>query len=589
MLRENLEVWQCGKHEISLARPRIMGVLNVTPDSFSDGGKHSTASEAVECGMRMLDEGADIIDVGGESTRPGFEPVSSEEEAKRIVPVIRELVDAGAIVSVDTRHPDVAKMCVRLGASIVNDVTGFTNPDMVEVAASTKCGCVIMHAGEVPGHAIRRSVTLDSDAKAKAQAKSAAEKAVSADVSADAELASDAASADEALSPAERLINKLRSKPSSKLTDDEKVALADAEAEVEEAAEKAREKLPTPGESPVQSHETAADEAIPDDDALGQLMHAAARGIEAPTVRLVSGGARRFTLPEEAPIMRQVMGFLGDQARTLMRAGVSHDRICVDPGAGFGKYADEDVVIQRATKKMASMGYPLMCAVSRKRFVGAVSGVADAVARDAASTGIALASIEAGARIVRVHDVATMTQMLNAYWAVAHPDPRRAFVSLGSNVGDRMGYLARARVLNDAIPLTCVVATSHVYETDPAYGIATPVANCVIEIHTELAPLVLMDALLDVEAQLGRTRPKGDDGHGPRTCDCDLVWMEGETHAGRKLTLPHPGLCERDYVLVPMEDLMHDPARFFRNSGIDIKPEEERVGAIRADLGELSW
>ena len=128
MLREDYATWQCGSHEVSLARPRIMGVLNVTPDSFSDGGTHDSAEAAIAWGMQMLDDGADIIDVGGESTRPGFKPVSPDEEGRRIIPVVRELVDAGAVVSVDTRHAAVARLAVKLGAAIVNDVTGFTDP-----------------------------------------------------------------------------------------------------------------------------------------------------------------------------------------------------------------------------------------------------------------------------------------------------------------------------------------------------------------------------------------------------------------------------------------------------------------------------
>ena len=139
MLREDQMTWRCGKHEISLARPRIMGVLNVTPDSFSDGGTHATTAAAIEWGLRMLDEGADIIDVGGESTRPGFTAVSPDEEGKRVIPVIRALVDAGAIVSIDTRHPEAARLAVKLGASIINDVTGFTNPEMVRVAKVSEC------------------------------------------------------------------------------------------------------------------------------------------------------------------------------------------------------------------------------------------------------------------------------------------------------------------------------------------------------------------------------------------------------------------------------------------------------------------
>ena len=163
MLRENYATWHCGAFELSLARPRIMGILNVTPDSFSDGGEYlDTRSSSHSHGLDMLDAGADIIDVGGESTRPGFSAVSPEEEARRIVPVIRALVDAGACVSVDTRHPEVAKMCVRLGASIINDVTGFTDPEMVTVAAATDAGCVIMHAGEVSLGAHRQTVLLDA-------------------------------------------------------------------------------------------------------------------------------------------------------------------------------------------------------------------------------------------------------------------------------------------------------------------------------------------------------------------------------------------------------------------------------------------
>ncbi len=531
MLRENQMIWRCGKHELSLARPRIMGVLNVTPDSFSDGGEHCDEKAAIAWGMKLLDEGADIIDVGGESTRPGFTPVTPDEEAKRVIPVIRALVDAGAIVSVDTRHPEVARIAVKLGAAIINDVTGFTNPEMVKVACESDCGCIVMHAGEVSARAPRQTVTLDTSAAARAAAAGM----------------TGTAAAPEGL----------------------------------------------PGSAP--AGEGEADEATPEQQAdaaaaerLDEVMRRSARGVASVSASMGSG-SRRFTLPEESPIMRRVMGFLGDQARELMRAGVARERICVDPGPGFGKLADEDVVIQRATAKMVSMGYPVLCAVSRKRFVGAVSGVAEAAERDAATAGVCIAAVAQGARILRVHDVASVSQALNSYWSVAHPDPRRAYVAMGSNVGDRVNYLARAASLINAIPLTCVTGVSHAYETEPAYGIATPVVNAVAEIRTELAPLVLLDALMDVEKQLGRTRPKGQTGYGQRTIDCDLVWMEGETHAGKKLVLPYPSLGERDFVLLPMEDLMHDPARFLSHSGVEVKPREERVGLVRADLGEVVW
>ncbi|EHF02760.1 hypothetical protein HMPREF1008_00405 [Olsenella sp. oral taxon 809 str. F0356] len=477
MLRQDYSLWRCGRHEISLSRPRIMGILNVTPDSFSDGGENLDPKLAVEHALRMLDEGADIIDVGGESTRPGHEPVAADEEAERVVPVVRGILAAApsAIVSVDTRHASVAKVCVRLGASIVNDVTGFIDPEMVRVAAESDCGCVVMHWNRGNGQSSRKSVRLDS----------------------------------------------------------------------------------TP-----------------------------ARAVAA---RSVQASARRFTLPEEAPLMREIMGFLGDQARSLMRAGVAHDRICIDPGPGFDKAADQDVVIQRATRKLVSMGYPVLTAVSRKRMVGAVSGVTDAPARDAATLGICLSAIESGARILRVHNVALTAEALNSYWAVSRADARQAFVSLGSSVGDRMDYLSRAVALINEIPLTCVVQASRVYETEPAYGIKVPVANAVAELRSELHPSVLMDALLGVEERLGRVRDPEQAGHGPRTIDCDLVFVEDEEHAGRKLTLPHAHLGERDYVLVPMEDLMHDPVRFLMHAGVPVYAPEDRVGHVVGELGELDW
>ena len=297
---------------------------------------------------------------------------------------------------------------------------------------------------------------------------------------------------------------------------------------------------------------------------------------------------RRFTLPDSAPIMRRVMGFLSDQARALVHAGVSRDRICIDPGPGFGKEANEDIVIQRETAKLASLGYPLMCAVSRKRFVGAVSGVADAIDRDAATYGVCLGAIQLGANVVRVHDVAGFAQFLNGFWAVAKPQPRRAFVAMGSNMGNRMDNIRAARELVADIPMTCVSSCSRIYESEPAYEERQDAfANAVIEIKTELAPLILLDELMKIEARMGRKRTAGARPNGPRVIDLDLLWMDGEVHGGDKLRLPHPKLGERDFVLVPLEDLMHDPARFFRYEGVDVKEPEDRVGHIVGELGSL--
>lgn len=131
---------------LSLDRPLVMGIVNVTPDSFSDGGDHAVPEAAIAHGMRLLEEGADILDVGGESTRPGADPVSSEEECARVLPVIRALADAGAVVSVDTRHAATMRRALDAGARIVNDVTALRgDPDSLDVVAVARCPVVLMH------------------------------------------------------------------------------------------------------------------------------------------------------------------------------------------------------------------------------------------------------------------------------------------------------------------------------------------------------------------------------------------------------------------------------------------------------------
>jgi dihydropteroate synthase len=127
-------------------RTLVMGILNVTPDSFSDGGNHRTPDTAIALGLRMFYAGADIIDVGGESTRSGAEPVSPEEEQRRVLPVIQALVKAGALVSIDTMHTSTAAAAVEAGAAIINDVSGLTiEPDMPELVARTNVPYILTH------------------------------------------------------------------------------------------------------------------------------------------------------------------------------------------------------------------------------------------------------------------------------------------------------------------------------------------------------------------------------------------------------------------------------------------------------------
>jgi dihydropteroate synthase len=148
-LRERLELLAASRPRfagLAMDRPRLMGVINVTPDSFSDGGRFLDAGKAVAHGRALIEQGAEILDIGGESTRPGAEPVSPEEEIRRVVPVIEALRNAGAAISIDTRHARVMAAAVAAGAAIINDVTALTgDPDSLAVAAESGAAVVLMH------------------------------------------------------------------------------------------------------------------------------------------------------------------------------------------------------------------------------------------------------------------------------------------------------------------------------------------------------------------------------------------------------------------------------------------------------------
>jgi|SRR3989338_2236623 len=141
-----LNAVKCGKFELKFNRTLVMGILNVTPDSFSDGNLFLDSNEAIKHAKQMVKDGADIIDIGGESSRPGSEPVSEEEELRRVSQIIKKLKDEIKIpISIDTYKPKVAEECIKLGASIINDINGLRNEGMVKVAAKYKVPVVIMH------------------------------------------------------------------------------------------------------------------------------------------------------------------------------------------------------------------------------------------------------------------------------------------------------------------------------------------------------------------------------------------------------------------------------------------------------------
>jgi dihydropteroate synthase len=140
-------VWSCRDHEVEVGRRTLlMGVVNVTPDSFSDGGSFLDPNAAIEHGLRLVADGADILDVGGESTRPGSDPVPADEEAGRVIPVVGALVERTAVpISVDTRKAAVARGALGAGAAIVNDVTAGADPEMFAVVRDAGAGLVLMH------------------------------------------------------------------------------------------------------------------------------------------------------------------------------------------------------------------------------------------------------------------------------------------------------------------------------------------------------------------------------------------------------------------------------------------------------------
>lgn len=152
-MTSRVELWQLRTRSIAFSRvPRLMGIINVTPDSFSDAGGTFDAAEAIEHGLRLVEAGADLLDIGGESTRPGAEPVSANEELRRVLPVVEALSKrAGVPISVDTSKASVARESLAAGAELINDVTAcLGDPAMIPLLVETACGVCLMHMQGTP-------------------------------------------------------------------------------------------------------------------------------------------------------------------------------------------------------------------------------------------------------------------------------------------------------------------------------------------------------------------------------------------------------------------------------------------------------
>ena len=408
--------WHCATYEFDERMPIVMGILNVTPDSFSDGGQHNALDAALEHAHRMLDEGAAIIDVGGESTRPGSDEVSIGEEIDRVIDVVRVLSEEGVCVSIDTRHAEVARAAVEMGASIINDVSGFRDPAMVKVATECDAGLVVMHMKGEPK-------TMQND-------------------------------------------------------------------------------------------------------------------------------------PQYDDVVVEVRDYLRNRAAELEAAGIAHDRICIDPGPGFGKTPSQTLEMVRNYHEFARLGYPLMAAFSRKSFIGYAYHIEDPAERDAASAAEALLACELGASVVRTHNVAMTVEALK--------DLRPLVVlSLGCNIAlvgnpgeEQEGKIAQ---LNQAITQLCslpdsqIIDISSFYSSEPAYyEDQEEFVNAIVLMRCGVAPRELLDYLHAIENSLGRVRTIAN---GPRTCDIDIVDYQMYVVDNEVLTLPHPRILERDFVVKPLMEL----------------------------------
>jgi dihydropteroate synthase len=269
--------------EFQFPRPAlVMGIVNVTPDSFSDGGQFLNPTQAVEHGMQLWREGAEILDVGGESTRPGAAAVSEAEELRRVLPVISRLVELSqgkAVISIDTMKPAVARQAIAAGASIINDVAANrTEPEMWQVVRETGAGYVLMHMQGTP-ETMQRNPHYDD-------------------------------------------------------------------------------------------------------------------------------------------VVSDVARFYEDRLSRLRECGVSTEQVILDPGIGFGKNCEHNLELLAGMSQFRMYQRPLLVGASRKGFIGQVTGVKEAAERLPGSLACALAAVNAGAQIIRTHDVAATRQALRMMEAI---------------------------------------------------------------------------------------------------------------------------------------------------------------------------
>ena len=271
-------ILNCGNLKLDLSTPHVMGILNVTPDSFSDGGRHNSKDVAVAYAKQMIADGATVIDVGGESTRPGALAVDVAEEIRRVVPVVEALSKLDVVISIDTSQPEVIQAAVQAGAHIWNDVRALTRPQALETAARLNIPVIIMH---------------------------------------------------------------MRGEPTT----------------------------------------------------MNQL-------------------------DQYDDVTHDVIGEIQQRVDDALSAGVKKENILIDPGFGFAKNAQQNLRLLNEFYRLNGLGYPILSALSRKRFIGEALNGADAQDRAVGSVAAHLLSIQQGACMVRAHDVKQMSDAINVWKAM---------------------------------------------------------------------------------------------------------------------------------------------------------------------------
>ena len=262
--------------------------------------------------------------------------------------------------------------------------------------------------------------------------------------------------------------------------------------------------------------------------------------------------------PTYDDVVAEVRDYLRDRAAELEALGVAHDRICLDPGPGFGKTASQTVELLRNLHEIARLGYPVMCAASRKSFMKKAYGIDDPLARDEASAAEALMACDLRPYVLLG---------LGANVAlVAHP---------GEEQEGKIAQLNHAIGQLCLLPDTTIIDIAGFYGSEPAYlADQEEFVNTVVLLRSGLPPLELLDCLQAIENGLGRVR---EVPNGPRTCDIDILDYQLYHFANDRLTLPHPRICERDFVVKPLLEVR--PGHVLADgTPVDSVPESERLG-----------